>query len=76
MIADIPSGQPDGTRPVLDQSRERFEQRRFSGTVRADDRYRLAGMQLEIDPEQSLKITIEGVERRDIQERGHAGTPI
>jgi hypothetical protein len=33
-------------------------------------------MQLEIDPEQRLKITIEGIERRDVQERGHAGTPI
>ena len=56
----------------LRSTRIRTPERTIVSVPNAD----FSGMQLEIDPEQRLIIAVEGIERRDIQERGHAGTPI
>src|SRR4030095_2083904 len=43
-----------------EQPGDRFQERGLAGAVRADDRHRFAGMDLEVDAEQRLEVAVEG----------------
>ncbi len=59
------------TRPASD-----FSIGRLAGAIGADHRDRLALTEFEVDAEQRLEVAVERIERGDIEQRGHAGTPM